>query len=299
MGYITMARIVSQLTVPAPVPDFPSEWELYEVVRVNTTWTPPEENAWYRVHVFGKCGDGGNGTAGGSGGYGGAGGNSGGYASAILYGKDIIATACTIDSTITSFGSFLAAAAGGSASGRTVSSVVGIGTVGEGCYAPTYALSGYKGGAPQNAGGNSGAKAGSLPSPAWTDQDGDTRTDYDDIGTPGGGGARLPTPYTNFPYVPNNLNNYSGGRAGWAYTNYSDEVGGAASAGSSYPSVDLTAPMLYGGGNGGGGGAYSYTDRDSNGNGVTVGDPYHVYNGSGGAGSAGSPGLIIIERGVA
>jgi hypothetical protein len=125
-------------------------------------------------------------------------------------------------------------------------------------------------------GANSGAKAGTYPGVNFNlDPDVLNKTLHD-MGGAGGGGARLPVPYEPFPYVPSGLTTYHGG-------NGYRTPGSRGEAGSSYPALDLTAPILYGGGNGGAGGA---------------GWAYEHGRGSGGYGSAGSPACIIIEKGI-
>jgi len=38
-------------------PDIPTQWQFLKAISASSTWTPPEPGQWYRVHVFGKCGD--------------------------------------------------------------------------------------------------------------------------------------------------------------------------------------------------------------------------------------------------
>lgn len=243
------------------IPDKPSEWEFLQAIAADTTWTPPNPGQWYRIHVFGKCGSGGYGTFGGSSSEscgGGAGGNSGGYSCSIILLEGSVP--CTINGSVTSFGDYLSATSGGNGSngnrrsGGAVSSVVGKGSGGT-----EYNLSGFKGGAGGNSGnaGNQGGNKGAR---------GGGRSD----GGGGGGGARLPTPYDNFPYVPNDLTAYRGGAGG------SEQ--GAGGKGSVYPALNLSAPKLYGGGCAGGGEG-SYESKASS-----------------GTANPGSPGLIIIEK---
>ncbi len=247
-------------------PDIPTQWQFLKAISASSTWTPPEPGQWYRVHVFGKCGDA---WAGGYNGHthgpSGDGGNSGGYACSLILLDDSVP--CTINSTVTAFGSYLSATSGGAGvyAHRNAQNTV----VGEGIGGTEYNLKGFVGGRSvvntrAGQGGNKGAMGGLSGSASLNGSS--------DPGG-GGGGARLPTPYNNFPYVPNDLTAYKGGNGASGSGNW----GGA---GQAYPALDLNAPMLYGGGNGGG--APTYGSDSSGGH---------------GKGSAGSPGLIIIEKG--
>lgn len=219
-------------------PEIPTEWTLQEAINTSTTWTPPE-NTWYRVHVWGKSGDGyPYQTSGGAS----SGHPSGGYACSVLLIEAPVV--CTINASLTSFGEYLSAT---SSSG---------GTIGTGTNGTEYNLSGFAGGAPGKQGENNGCS-----------------------GNSGGGGARVPVPYDPFPYVPETLSNYRAG--GSAY------YAGAGSNATPYPALDLSNPKIYGGGCGNGNDYYRGTDP-------TWGPMYYY----GGAGSLGSPGLIIIEKGV-
>ena len=88
----------------------PATWRFLQAISANTNFTM-EKGKWYRVHVYGKSGDGGYTHTGniqdvyGTGGAGGGG--SGGYACSILMEKRGAVVPCTVSAAITSFGSYL------------------------------------------------------------------------------------------------------------------------------------------------------------------------------------------------
>lgn len=262
----------------------PAEWSFMVAYSSDTTFTA-NEDMWIRVHVFGKCGNGG-----GSSNYStqraGAGGNSGGYACSELIIEKGQSIPCTFTNGVAKFGEYLYATAGASGAHYGTPST----TVGQGYGGNKYNLSGFVGGAGGQgerdagaAGANSGAKGGSGGSSPGAHAG----------GAGGGGGARLPVPYMGFPYVANSLTAYSGGRGYYGYRDSDDNyISGGPDNGSSYPALNLSAPMLYGGGNGGGGGfAFYWIDDDEN-------STHYTDYGPQGNGSAGSPACIIIEKGV-
>ena len=253
----------------------PTGYEFLTCLTENTVWTPPEDG-FYRINVFGKCADGGNGqngvyTFGGaltfrSGGYGGA---SGGFSRSLLSLSTNDRINCTVTDAITSFGDYL------SATGATGQTGVGKGSGGN-----LFNLNGFSGGSPGasvnpsngQAGGNNGGSGGvgfADPNP---------------LSSGGGGGARIPVPEVDYDdplyttYTVTSLAQYRGGNAQVGYNQ------GSGYPGSSYPAFNPKSPVIYGGGNGGGGGH----DNDS----------YSSYVKRGGKGSAGSPACIIIEKGV-
>lgn len=265
-----------------PVPtEPPTDWTFLVAIDADQTWTPPEPGAWYRVWVIGKSGAGGKGDSGNSGndgGKGGAGGNSGGLAGSILQISEPVQ--CTVNASITDFGGMLNATAGGSANGTYVS-----GTVGTGSGGTEYNLSGYKGGTGGAPGthepyyeedrylyynvtngrsGNRGENNGQLGGAGGASNASSNSSTYNSGGGGGGGGAKLPSPYAGFPYIPDTI---------------------TSNADSNYPTLNLNEPKLYGGGGGGKGGS-------------AAGGYHNEGFSNGSSGHAGSPGLIIIEKGA-
>lgn len=284
-GKARMFYLYSAPVVPDPEPDTPvtpsepSNYRFKVAYTSNTTWTS-DKDQYIRVHVFGKCGDGASVEE-----YskGGSGGNSGGYACSVLLVQKGQSVSCTFTNGVAKFGDYLYATAGDNGGGSYVGK-----TVGQGYNGNRYNLSGFKGGlggdSEKNgaAGENNGASGGSK-NYAGSASSG---------GGGGGGGARLPVPYTNFPYVPNSLSSYKGGTgAGWWEDSDEERYDEPATDGSSYPTLNLSAPMLYGGGNGGGGGCEYYWQEEWD-------SPTQTDYTDGGKGSAGSPACIIIEVGA-
>lgn len=265
-------------------PELPTDYEFMIAYNSNAVWTS-DKNQYIRVHVFGKCGDGASVEE-----YskGGSGGNSGGYACSVLFVQKGQSVPCTFtEDGLAKFGSYLYATAGANGGG----SYTGEG-VGQGYGGNLYNLSGFNGGLGGNSekdgesGENNGASGGS----------GGHAGSASSGGGGGGGGARLPVPYDGFPYVANSLSSYKGGTGGGWWEDSDEEIHDSpATDGDSYPTLDLTAPMLYGGGNGGGGGTewYWYEGDDP-----TNPDTSYTDYTDGGQGSAGSPACIIIEKGI-
>lgn len=242
-------------------PDIPTQWQFLKAISASSTWTPPEPGQWYRVHVFGKCGDGGSYTktiSGGTGAQNGyAGGNTGGYACSLILLDDIVP--CTVNNSVTSFGTYLSATSGGNAGindDHNPSSVIGNGI----------------GGTEHNVNGSKGALGSNGSS--YSEE-----SNYSKTGGSGGKGNRLKN-LLSLPYI-NNTTNFSVGTGSYAWYDGGHEYSSSAGKNAaSYPSLNLNAPVLYGGGQGGGG--------------------LGIYSGNWsapGKGSAGSPGLIIIEKG--
>ena len=298
-SYFWSSGQVVQIT-PRVIPD---GYEFLACLTQNTEWTPPEDG-FYRITCIGASSSGVGGTDGyrennpadpvvgtwshtNYGGHGGAGGGAGGISRSILDLKVTNPVHCTVTSSIVSFGEHLSATGGSGKNGGVGTGGTDINTTGnsggnggEGAY--DYYRSGDKlpgcvdrwakdGGQ----GGGNGALGGISAK----------RADYDN-GVPyayesgGGGGGTYALPdnisyddplYTT--YIKRSLTEY---RAG----NGAKGRNAAAVSGMSYPSFNPLTPVWYGGGNGGGGGSVS---------GRFV---------SGAAGSAGSPGGILIEKGV-
>lgn len=283
----------------------PDGYEFLACLTQNTEWTPPEDG-FYRITCIGASSSGVGGTDGyrennpadpvvgtwshtNYGGHGGAGGGAGGISRSILDLKVTNPVHCTVTSSIVSFGEHLSATGGSGKNGGVGSGGTDINTTGnsggnggEGAY--DYYRSGDKlpgcvdrwakdGGQ----GGGNGALGGISAKRA--DYDNGVPYAYESGGGGGGGGTyALPDNisyddplYTT--YIKRSLTEY---RAG----NGAKGRNAAAVSGMSYPSFNPLTPVWYGGGNGGGGGSVS---------GRFV---------SGAAGSAGSPGGILIEKGV-
>lgn len=278
----------------------PDAYEFLACLTQNTEWTPPEEDGFYRITCIGKSGDGATGYRGSytsrpvrptvthstmSGGYGGSGGAAGGMARSVLELRTSTSVHCTVTTSITSFGDYLSATAG-------IWNTPGAGTGGT-----DFVTTGNEGGQGGRGGRHEGetGTAGSKSYPARGNdgkgnggQGGAARVSSSnfDINNGGGGGGggggtyALPSNisyddplYTT--YIVRDLRSYRGGDG-------SD--GRYVGSGSRYPEFSASNPVWYGGGNGGGGGsAGSYQSWDG-------------FNP--GYGSPGSPGGILIEKGV-
>ena len=294
-SYFWSSGQVVQIT-PRVIPD---GYELLTCLTQNTEWTPPEDG-FYRITCIGKSGDGETGYRGSytsrpvrptvthstmSGGYGGSGGAAGGMARSVLELRTSTSVHCTVTTSITSFGDYLSATAG-------IWNTPGAGTGGT-----DFVTTGNEGGQGGRGGRHEGetGTAGSKSYPARGNdgkgnggQGGAARVsssnfDINNVGGGGGGGGgtyALPSNisyddplYTT--YIVRDLRSYRGGVG-------SD--GGHVGSGSRYPEFSASNPVWYGGGNGGGGGsAGSYQSWDG-------------FNP--GYGSPGSPGGILIEKGV-
>ena len=294
-SYFWSSGQVVQIT-PRVIPD---GYELLTCLTQNTEWTPPEDG-FYRITCIGKSGDGETGYRGSytsrpvrptvthstmSGGYGGSGGAAGGMARSVLELRTSTSVHCTVTTSITSFGDYLSATAG-------IWNTPGAGTGGT-----DFVTTGNEGGQGGRGGRHEGetGTAGSKSYPARGNdgkgnggQGGAARVsssnfDINNVGGGGGGGGgtyALPSNisyddplYTT--YIVRDLRSYRGGVG-------SD--GRHVGSGSRYPEFSASNPVWYGGGNGGGGGsAGSYQSWDG-------------FNP--GYGSPGSPGGILIEKGV-
>ena len=288
---------VVQIT-PRVIPD---AYEFLTCLTQNTEWTPPEDG-FYRITCIGKSGDGATGGTGrweqGTGGdsygdwictyYGGAGGNGGGSGGISRSVLDLRASEkihCTVSSSISSFGSHLSATAAvwntpGEGKGGNNFNTIGNNGGSGGTGGWDKALNGYPSTSNRrlpksgSRGGGNGANGGQA------------RTAGENYPAEGGGGGGGGASYNLPPdiayddplvttYIVQSLANYSGGHGG-------DGRNGSPTAASSYPAFNPLSPVWYGGGSGGGGA--------SAGNSSTTRP--------GAAGSLGSPGGILIEKGV-
>lgn len=288
---------MAQIT-PRVIPD---AYEFLACLTQNTEWTPPEDG-FYRITCIGKSGDGATGGTGrweqGTGGdsygdwictyYGGAGGNGGGSGGISRSVLDLRASEkihCTVSSSISSFGSHLSATAAvwntpGEGKGGNNFNTIGNNGGSGGTGGWDKALNGYPSTSNRrlpksgSRGGGNGANGGQA------------RTAGENYPAEGGGGGGGGASYNLPPdiayddplvttYIVQSLANYSGGHGG-------DGRNGSPTAASSYPAFNPLSPVWYGGGSGGGGA--------SAGNSSTTRP--------GAAGSLGSPGGILIEKGV-
>lgn len=266
----------------------PDSWEFEKCITGNEEWTPSENNV-YRITVVGKSASGINGTEGtneysGYGGTGGNGGGSGGLARSVLILKTSQKIHCTVSESISSFGEYLSATCangrngGVGSGGNDFNSTGGTGGKGgQGGYADRYGDS-YE--EPQNGGRgeNNGALGGDKGS-----HNSSTNSTWKYTGGGGGGGAAYTLPddilYDDTAYgryFSVDLSGYKGGTGAYVVLNNAVNIYPPTN-GASYPAFSALSPVWYGGGNGGGGGS-EYVD--------------------GGIGTAGSPGGILIEKGV-
>ena len=296
-SYFWSSGQVVQIT-PRVIPD---AYEFLACLTQNTEWTPPEDG-FYRITCIGKSGDGATGGTGrweqGTGGdsygdwictyYGGAGGNGGGSGGISRSVLDLRASEkihCTVSSSISSFGSHLSATAAvwntpGEGKGGNNFNTIGNNGGSGGTGGWDKALNGYPSTSNRrlpksgSRGGGNGANGGQA------------RTAGENYPAEGGGGGGGGASYNLPPdiayddplvttYIVQSLANYSGGHGG-------DGRNGSPTAASSYPAFNPLSPVWYGGGSGGGGA--------SAGNSSTTRP--------GAAGSLGSPGGILIEKGV-
>ena len=281
----------------------------------SSTFVAPK-SGWYRVYVYGKCGNGGSGGMAFSassltyprGGSGGGSGGTGGVAISDLHLEQGQTFPIAFATNMISFGTnvsgiYLTSTNGGDGGDASPAFNNGFssysypgdgGTAGTATGGNLVNLNGYAGAAggkgrdnsnsnsqydaqAGNAGLNNGMTGGaSSPSVKW-------------VGAGGGGAGGSRFPSTSNPelnkYTPTTLSNFAGGDAttGTYYNNRSYVYPG--NPPDAYPALNLGAPMLYGGGGGGGGGGA-----------IKESDPTYVHYSGGGAGGVGSPGLIIIEQ---
>lgn len=272
----------------------PTSYEFFTCITSNTEWKPPS-NGTYRITCIGKCADGLKGVFS-EVGFGGPGGSSGGISRSILELNSSQSYHCTVDNTISSFGSYLSATA---AAVREP----GVGTGGND-FNTTGAKGGEGGGMHLKGenGGNNGASAGDIQK---------AMKPY--CAGSGGGGANYVLPsnikYDDFLYLhtQRSLASYKAGngagyesrREKYYHRASGDGIVGNeavcnlsipenATAPTEYPAFNPSSPMFYGGGCGGGGGMLANRPCDYGG---------HYIRCEISEGSKGSPGAIIIEKG--
>lgn len=257
----------------------PTSWRFLQAISANANFTM-EKGKWYRIHVYGRSGNGGaipNTQSYAFAGNGGGG--SGGYSCSVLMEKKETGVFCTVNDAITSFGSYLSATAGGNggaadrytvgpggaggtASGGNQVNTAGFnGGAGGSCYNSTPGSTFSQSvGSPGARGGNNGGDGGSAAVGHFSNLSG------------AGGGARLPnSPYTGVMGAIG----AGGNGAGYRKISGGTTVSQAATAGNTPPAWNATSPpVVYGGGGGGGS------------------ESFHVI-----PGGTGTPGLIIIEVG--
>ena len=244
----------------------PDNWVFHQAYTTDGTFIV-FESGWYRIFAVGKSGDGANG----SGAHGGGSGGTGGIACSLLYLKADEEVPITVNDALSSFGSYLSATAGTTPTGQSggIAGVAEGGNVSnESGYAGTSGGTGRSSASGDNGsdGLNGGAKGGNCG--------GNYISNRPHAGG-GAGGSRLPA--LNCPYVSEPAT-FSGGSGGYA----GDTHGSAGADASAYPEFIVgPAMVLYGSGSGGGGRSYN---NDASGN--------------GGARSKGTPGVVIIEKGV-
>lgn len=273
----------------------PTSWRFLQAISANANFTM-EKGKWYRVHVYGKSGDGGT-TA-----YtgiqndqctaGAGGGGSGGYGCSILMEKRGATVPCTVTASITSFGSYLSAAAGANGGSVSVaaatSSGAGGGAGGSASGGNQANINGFPGGAGGSVTlinhkyqGTAGAGGGNNGGAGGASGDSNPGANYNVVrstGGGGGGGAHLP----NSPYTGVMGGIGVGGLGSKSVKQYEDnadrDIGYSGTSGNTPPVWSATSPpTLYGGGGGAGG-----TLRGNN-------------HAAGRYGGTGTPGLIIIE----
>ena len=309
-SYFWSSGQVVQIT-PHVLPD---AYEFLTCLTQNTEWTPPEDG-FYRVTCIGASAAGTGGGSGHSwnedcgvvghatgsnhkrcfaGGDGGNGGGAGGLARSVLDLKTAGTIHCTVSNTVSSFGNFLSATSGkgtsgGAGSGGTdFNTIGGNGGSGGNRGSGRYTSCGSPGKSLDNPitgtqGGNNGAKGGSVYYQSFDSGNmSSIMSNIPKVGGGGGGGGGayvLPSDIAyddplRTTYITIGLSGYSGGN-GAGNTNIK------ALPGSSYPAFSATKPKWFGGGNGGGGGS-----------------PWDTSIKNGASGSSGSPGGILIEKGV-
>lgn len=269
----------------------PESYEFFECLTANQEWQPPQSGT-YRITCIGKCANGETPpypTRDDSYADGGYGGGSGGISRSILQLDSSKKYHCTVDTTITSFDSYLSATA-------AIGKEPGVGTNGN-----EFNVAGARGGD----GGHSSVKAGAGGNNGCLPGDGYRS---------GGGGANLVIPedlkYDDTLYLitQRSLSDKRGGR-GAGYTlkrhscpqidapligSYNYSVPSPPTEPSYYPVFNPDTPKFYGGGSGGGGGVRRYVSTCSNCGGNHAGYTSHQSS----SGAPGSPGAIIIEKGV-
>lgn len=265
-------------------PKPPASWMFFQLITDSRTWAVPTD-AWYKIYCVGRSGNGGNGLTGypeedrnrGSrGGGGGGGGGSGGVSIYTVFLKEGTAIPVTVNGSVTSFESRMSATAGGNG---------GVGTTG-------VSLQGGSPGVPGQAfGGNVANSTGLCGGVGGKGGVEDNHTPWYLNGQPGEsvGGNTGGTATGNYVHdgggggSGNNLQSLGGY---FVFTNKYGGNGGTTQTGIltthpwSAPQSMSSPPILYGSGGGGGGGGL--------GTGVQPPTP----------GGMGTPGCIIIEKGV-
>ena len=277
----------------------PDAYEFLACLTQNTEWMPPEDG-FYRITCIGKSGDGATGYRGSytsrpvrptvthstmSGGYGGSGGAAGGMARSVLELRTSTSVHCTVTTSITSFGDYLSATAGvwntpGAGTGGTDFVTTGNEGGQGGCGGRFEGETGTAGSKSYPARGNDGKGNGGQGGAARVSS---SNFDINNVGGGGGGGGgTYVLPYNisyddplYTTYIARDLRSYRGGDG-------SD--GRLVGSGSHYPEFSANNPIWYGGGNGGGGGSAASSQ---------IWDGFNP-----GYGSPGSPGGILIEKGV-
>lgn len=298
----------------------PTSYQFLTCLVTNTAWQPPADGA-YRITCIGKCADGEDGVDAQYKtwyGRGGNGGGSGGIARSILVLKASNRYNCTVDSTISSFEAMLSATAAvgmepGSGTGGTEFNVIGArgGAGGAGGTSKNWNDRGKVG----ESGGNNGA------SPGEAYRSSQRQGDWGGGGS-GGGGANYVLPneirYDDILYTKTqrSLSAYKGGN-GFGYEGENRELtSGSSSSGgiiekprtvtlpldatnpTPYPGLLASDPVFYGGGCGGGGSSTGFPNSkgvyipDGYGGTLIIKDKFPTF------GSLGTPGVILIEKGV-
>ena len=275
----------------------PTSWTFLQAISANGNFNA-EANTWYRVHVFGKSGNGGSVIPKTSGGgqantLGGAGGGgAGGYSCSSLYFKDVTSVPVTIGAAASSFGSYLSATAGSNGVNKDLTSENGTTSSSESIL-------------PGTAGGNSGTGSG-----------GNIINYSGGIGGTGGAGFNL----SGGAGTAGSAGGNSGGNGGALRGSVATKQGGGGGGGGRLKANAYVGAMGVIGA--GGDSAYSTRSDSSQSTYVVPGlpgdsppvwnatNPPTLYGGGGGAGGTyflnfasilggtGSPGLIIIEKGV-
>lgn len=284
----------------------PTRYDFLKCITTNEEWTPPE-NGTYRITCIGASAGGGRGVKGYrennpndyhvgewmhtmNGGSGGNGGGAGGISRSVIPLRTTNTIHCTVNTSVVSFGEHLSATGGNGVNGGTGTGGTDFNTTGnkggvggEGSYDYYHAGDKLPGCIDRwSTDGKQGEGNGSLGGISSKRSDYPTISYAYEAGGGGGGGGTYKLPdniayddplYTK--YIKHSLSEF---RAG----NGQIGRGKLATNGAAYPGFNPSSPVWYGGGNGGGGGAAcGITTQKEPGN-----------------GSAGSPGGILIEKGV-
>lgn len=292
LGTLQVDKIMLGTTeVWSNIPPKPASYNLVVVLTANTSWTVPETK-WYKIYCVGRSGDGGYGGADysakgnpRSGGGGGAGGNTGGVSIRQVFLKKGEVIPVTISTENTSFGSYASATRGGNGGTATPGVNGGYNNGGIGGVISTTLGAAYGGDIANYAGlkGGAGGKGGgssSGPPTAGTGVGGNTGGTWASgayAAHLGGGGGGSGIKYQGLA----------------AYQAAVDLAGGAGSGkgsgGTGTGHIFPAYPQFFCGSGAGGGGAGPKE--------VSSDDTYGAYF-SGGVGGLGSPGGVVIEKGV-